>query len=73
MPSHIPLPDEEEIELPARAGFQLARCKAIEAWEKHYVESLLAKHNGNVTRAAFEAGKDRRAFGRLKKKYNIAC
>ena len=73
LPSHVPLAAPEAIEMPARAGFQLARSKAIEAFEKRYVESLLTKHNGNVTRAAIEAGKDRRAFGRLKKKYNIAC
>lgn len=74
LPSHVPLADrEQQIEMPPRAGFQLARSKAIEAFEKRYVESLLVKHNGNVTRAALEAGKDRRAFGRLKKKYNIAC
>jgi len=32
---------------------------------------LLRKHQGNVTRAAGEARKDRRAFGRLIKKYGI--
>jgi DNA-binding NtrC family response regulator len=73
LPAHIPLAASEPVQVPARAGFQLARSKAIEAFEKRYVESLLVKHNGNVTRAAIEAGKDRRAFGRLKKKYNIAC
>lgn len=74
LPVHVPLAvSEARPELPPRAGFQLARSRAIEAFEKRYVESLLAKHNGNVTRAALEAGKDRRAFGRLKKKYNIAC
>lgn len=73
LPSHIPLAFPEESTEPSRAGFQSARSKAIEAFEKRYVESLLAKHKGNVTRAALEAGKDRRAFGRLKKKYNIAC
>jgi DNA-binding NtrC family response regulator len=73
LPSHIPLVVSEDIPEPSRAAFQSARSRAIEAFEKRYVESLLAKHNGNVTRAALEAGKDRRAFGRLKKKYNIAC
>lgn len=53
--------------------FREARSRAIEAFEKRYVEELLQKHQGNVTRAALEAGKDRRAFGRLKKKYRIEC
>lgn len=73
LPSDVPLAVPESTDFPSRAGFQLARSHAIEAFEKRYVESLLAKHKGNVTRAALEAGKDRRAFGRLKKKYNIAC
>src|SRR6516164_5172859 len=38
---------------------------------KHCVGEMLRKHRGNVTRAAFEAGKDRRAFGRLVKKYSV--
>lgn len=51
--------------------FQQGRSRAIEAFEKRFVEDLLHKHHGNVTHAALEAGKDRRAFGRLKKKYSI--
>jgi hypothetical protein len=30
---------------------------------------MMQKHDGNVTQAAREAGQDRRAFGRLAKKY----
>jgi two-component system, NtrC family, response regulator GlrR len=57
----------------ATEDFREGRSRAIEAFEKRYVEELLHKHRGNVTRAAVEAGKDRRAFGRLKKKYSIEC
>lgn len=57
----------------APEDFRERRSRAIEAFEKRYVEELLHKHRGNVTRAAHEAGKDRRAFGRLKKKYSIEC
>jgi hypothetical protein len=32
---------------------------------------MMEKNDGNVTRAAREAGKDRRAFGRLAKKYRV--
>lgn len=56
---------------PSSGDFHRSRSRAIEAFEKRYVEELLHKHRGNVTRAALEAGKDRRAFGRLKKKYSI--
>jgi DNA-binding NtrC family response regulator len=71
LPRHIsiPVPDPPHEE-PAN-DFHHGRTMVIEAFEKHYVEQLLRKHEGNVTRAALEAGKDRRAFGRLKKKYRI--
>jgi transcriptional regulator with GAF, ATPase, and Fis domain len=52
-------------------GFRAARARALEALERSYVETLLRKHNGNVTRSAREAKKDRRAFGRLMKRYSI--
>lgn len=54
-------------------AFREGRSRVIEDFEKRYVEELLHKHRGNVTHAALEAGKDRRAFGRLKKKYSIEC
>jgi DNA-binding NtrC family response regulator len=54
-----------------RADFRASRAAAVEAFERRYVEELLQRHDGNVTRAAREAQKDRRAFGRLVKKYGI--
>jgi DNA-binding NtrC family response regulator len=53
-------------------SFRKGKLRAIEQFERDYVQRLLEKHVGNVTRAAAEAGKDRRAFGRLVKKYNLA-
>jgi DNA-binding NtrC family response regulator len=54
-----------------RADFRASRAAAVEVFERRYVEELLQRHDGNVTRAAREAQKDRRAFGRLIKKYGI--
>lgn len=51
--------------------FNEARDLAIESFERFYVADLLQKHRGNVTQAALAAKKDRRAFGRLVKKYKI--
>lgn len=48
-----------------------AKRQMIEQFERSYIEQLLARHQGNVTRAAREAGKERRAFGKLVKKYGI--
>jgi DNA-binding NtrC family response regulator len=71
LPSDISFPILDTALESSTESFQLARNRAIESFEKCYVQDLLQKHNGNVTRAAVEAGKDRRAFGRLKKKYKI--
>jgi DNA-binding NtrC family response regulator len=56
---------------PTPTHFRAARAAAVEGFERRYVEELLQRHDGNVTRAAREAQKDRRAFGRLVKKYGI--
>jgi DNA-binding NtrC family response regulator len=53
------------------AHFQQARSRVIGNFEQGYLEEMLRKHQGNVTHAAREAGKDRRVFGRLMKKYQI--
>ncbi|HEY3629011.1 MAG TPA: sigma-54 dependent transcriptional regulator [Terracidiphilus sp.] len=62
---------DTKVEGPAQT-FRSAKMVAIEKFEREYVEQLLEKHVGNITRAALEAGKDRRAFGRLVKKHRIS-
>jgi DNA-binding NtrC family response regulator len=63
-------------EIPAREAacedFRSAKLHAIQCFERDYVRQMMDKHEGNVTQAAREAGKDRRAFGRLAKKYRTA-
>lgn len=59
--------------VPAGLGLKVAKRYMIEQFERRYIEELLARHQGNVTRAAREAGKERRAFGRLVKKYSISA
>jgi len=51
--------------------FRQVRSQVIGTFEQSYVEEMLRKHGGNVTHAAQEAGKNRRVFGRLIKKYKI--
>jgi DNA-binding NtrC family response regulator len=74
--SHIELKasagQQEAEQLDAASDFRSGRAQAIETFEADYVRRLLEKHAGNVTRAAREAGKERRAFGRLVKKYSAA-
>lgn len=74
LPEHIAL-DGETLNQKNTAVFsgnlRTAKQQMIEQFERRYIEDLLARHEGNVTRAAREAGKERRAFGRLVKKYSI--
>jgi DNA-binding NtrC family response regulator len=69
LPEHIDLPIPASS--PASLAFRAARAAAVAAFERQYVQDALRRHEGNVTRAAREAGQDRRAFGRVIKKYRI--
>jgi DNA-binding NtrC family response regulator len=57
--------------MPSAQDFRRARVESIENFERTFVCELLQRHQGNVTHAAKEAGKERRAFGRLVKKYGL--
>jgi DNA-binding NtrC family response regulator len=71
-PNDISLPQARQNDAPEMlTPFHSARTHAIERFETAYVTAVLRRHGGNVTRAAMEAGKERRAFGRLVQKYKI--
>lgn len=57
------------IEDPASADipYRQARTKALEVFTQRYVETMLDRHDGNVSRAADAAGIGRRYFQRLKR------
>jgi DNA-binding NtrC family response regulator len=52
-------------------SFAQRKALAVQEFERNYVIELLRDHRGNITHAAREAKKDRRAFARLVKKYQI--
>jgi DNA-binding NtrC family response regulator len=57
-----------------RAGgvdLRTAKAQALAEFEAAYLSSALAQSRGNVTHAARLAGKERRTFGKLLKKYGI--
>jgi DNA-binding NtrC family response regulator len=56
---------------PVDGSFREARARAVAGFERSYVEEMLRRASGNVTQAAHLAGKDRRVFGRLMKRYSI--
>ena len=64
-------PSGSRRELPAGATLRSAKQSVIERFEHDFIAELLTRYGGNVTRAAREAGKERRAFGRLMKKYGL--
>ncbi len=68
---HAPQSGEPHYIDPQGGGLREARSRAVAAVERSYVETLLRKHGGNITRAAREARQDRRAFGRLAKRYHL--
>jgi two-component system response regulator GlrR len=51
--------------------YNQARALALDAFNTSYVVNLLEQTHGNVSLAARIAGKERRAFGKLLKKYAI--
>jgi DNA-binding NtrC family response regulator len=72
LPCHLELSSTPSASPSAGGGeFRAARAAAVAAFERRYVEDLLRRHQGNVTRAAREARQDRRAFGRLIKKHQV--
>jgi len=58
---------DDVLELP----FKEAKAQLIEGFEREYLTHLLAKHKGNISRAANEAGIDRNYIHRLIKKYGL--
>ena len=61
-----------ELESTELAGsFQEMKARKVAAIESTYLEALLRKHGGNVTRSAEEAGMARSAFQKLMQRYGI--
>jgi DNA-binding NtrC family response regulator len=74
-PADIELDDDP----PALAGakdeselsFREAKARTVEAFERHYLEELLLHSEGNITRAARTARKNRRALFELLRRHEI--
>ena len=52
-------------------SFQAMKARKVAAIESTYLETLLRRHRGNVTRSAEEAGMSRSAFQKLMQRYGI--
>jgi DNA-binding NtrC family response regulator len=51
--------------------YKLEKRRVVEAFDREYLVRLLAEHEGNVSRAAEAAGKERRDLGKLLKRYGL--
>ena len=71
-PRDLTIPHAEHLADSEPTSFAQRKASVIADFEKRYLTELLRTHQGNVTHAALEAGKDRRALGRLIKKHRIA-
>jgi two-component system response regulator GlrR len=52
-------------------SFKTAKSSAVAQFERKYIEGLLIANQGNISRAARAAGKNRRAFWELIRKHKI--
>jgi transcriptional regulator with GAF, ATPase, and Fis domain len=59
-----------EVDL-TQVTYKSAKSRALEEFDRAYLSQLLVQAQGNVTRAAQLAGKERRALGKLLKRYRI--
>ena len=72
-----PVIRETDIYLPrkkaatCKMSFKDAKAKVINEFERNYIERLLIAHQGNITKAAQTAQKNRRAFWQLIRKHQI--
>jgi DNA-binding NtrC family response regulator len=53
-------------------GFKQAKAKTIAEFERRFVQTMLDRAQGNISRAARMAGQDRSAFSKLVSKYRLA-
>jgi DNA-binding NtrC family response regulator len=78
---HVGAGDEIQVEdlglkpasrlLPTGGSFRIEKQRAIEAFERAYLITLMRAHRGNVSQAARVARKERRDLGRLLKKHGL--
>ena len=65
------MPDGPEGIVIEQSGFQAMKVKMIDQFERAYLSKLLSSHQGNISKAARAARKERRAFQRLLHKHGL--
>ena len=70
-PGDIDLPFAAGVDGPA--SFRALKAQCVEQFERNYLQTLLAAHDGNITHAATAAQKNRRAFFELLRKHHLVA
>ena len=70
-PDDIELSGPHPTSVVEKDSFCEAKARVIAQFERTYLINLLSAHGGNITHAAKQAGKERRAFTRLMQKYGL--
>ena len=64
-------PGTARTDLARSNSFKAAKREAVEIFERNYLTRLMSEYQGNVSRAARAAGKERRNLGKLLKKHRL--
>ena len=60
-----------EVTVTELGGFQTMKTQVIDEFERSYLWKILSAHQGNISKAARAAKKERRAFQRLLHKHGL--
>jgi len=71
-PGDAPAPTSEE-QLSDGTSFRAAKERAVAAWERGYVRALIARHDGNLSRAARAVRMDRNHLRELLRRHRISA
>jgi DNA-binding NtrC family response regulator len=58
---------------PDALSFRAMKAQLVHQFERTYLQDIVRTHEGNITRAARAAGKNRRAFYELLRKHGLPC
>lgn len=66
-------PAPNRIKVMADEPFRAAKARIVTDFERRYLKQMLRHHQGNISKAARAADKNRRAFWQLMRKHEIAA
>jgi len=67
----MPAPSADVAPSYVAPSYKAQKRRVIDCFERDYLVKLMSEHQGNVSRAAQTAGKERRDLGKLLKRHGI--